>query len=137
MEANEALRLAVSAYVVSKLGAGPGAGQNSRPDEEGLAELSVRAAQLFLNNCSDKTVKVLSYIVSKNGDFRAAELYRHMKVKNLRGVWTGLTRRVRSVTKDDCALLINWVYKPGEQDYRGVMAAATVDSLRIALAERG
>lgn len=130
-----ALQGALSAYLAEQLGISLNSDSRS-PDEGGLAELSVTEAKLFLNNCSDKTIKVLRFILTKGGAFTASELYRHLKVNDLRGVWTGLTRRLRGVTKNPDALLLNWFYRPTEDDWRAVMATRTVASFRIALAER-
>ena len=59
-----------------------------------MAELSVWDAKLFLNNCGDKTVKARqASSVARNGQFLASELNRHMRTKNLRGVWTGLDKK--------------------------------------------
>lgn len=138
MENHPSLKAALLAYVAEHLGAPANAtGAEARPDTEGLAQLSVRDANRFLNNCGAKTIKVLEFVVAQDGDFLLSQLQRHMRTKELRGVWTGLTRRVRNVTGDDEAVLLGWSYKAAKDDWRVVMATRSVSSFKTALAERG
>lgn len=114
----------------------PAQSQDSR-DETGIALLSVQDAKLFLNNCSPKTRQILQAIVDHDGDFMGSDITALIgcEMADLRGAWAGLTKRLRTVTKDPEAKLLNW-FKRGE-DWHGIMAAQTVASMRIALAERG
>ena len=105
-------------------------------DEQGLARLSVADAKLFLNNCSEKTTSILREIVARDGDFMASEIAKFVgtEIGQLRGAWAGLTKRVRTITKDGEATLINW-FKQGD-DWHGIIAAQTIASMRVALDER-
>lgn len=106
-------------------------------DEKGLAKLDVPEAKLFLNNCSEKTTSILQEIVNRNGDFMMSAIATLVgsEMGQLRGAWAGLTKRVRTITKDPEASLLNWFKQGG--DWRGIMAARTVASMRVALNERG
>ena len=132
---------AIMAYVVNQLG-----GTSATPldaqviegrNEKGLAKLDVPEAKLFLNKCSEKTTSILQEIVNHDGDFLASAIAKHVGTSTgeLRGTWSGLTKRVRTITKDPEATFLNW-FKEGD-DWRVVMAMQTVASMRIALSERG
>jgi hypothetical protein len=131
----------IMAYVMDQLGAA--AAKPLDPpvaegrNEKGLAKLDVPESKQFLNNCSEKTTTILQEIVDRDGDFMASVIANHVgtSIAELRGAWAGLTKRVRTITKDSNALLLNW-FKEGD-DWHGVMAAQTVASMRIALSERG
>ena len=131
---------AILAFIVNQLG-GPSAVQHSTPivegrDEQGLAKLDVREAKLFLNNCSEKTTAILQEIVIHDGDCLASGIHKLFGTKDgeLRGAWSGLTKRVRTIKNDADAILLGW-FKQGD-DWRCIMAAQTVVSMRIALSER-
>lgn len=126
------LRTAVTRYAMKQLGVCAAQLPESAPEEEGLQKLSVTDAGLFLNTCSEKTLRTLEFIVANGGRISASDLHQHLEAGDLRGVWTGLTRRLRNITQKDDAKLLNW-FKSGN-DWRIVMARATVDSLRQALA---
>jgi hypothetical protein len=134
LEKDPVLNGAVSAYVAARLRLPATPMGESNPDEEGLPELSVADAKRFLNNCGEKTTKVLRFIVAKQGRFNASDLHRHMK-GDVRGVWTGLTRRLRSMTGDSDARLLNWFYNAGENEWRAVMARGMVTSFEAAFRE--
>lgn len=106
-------------------------------DETGVAALNVQEAKLFLNNCSAKSRHILQAIVDRNGDLMGSDITALVggDLANLRGAWAGLTKRLRTVTKDPEAKLLNW-FKQGD-DWHVIMAAQTVASMRLALAERG
>lgn len=136
-----AVRSAITAYVTSQLG-----GQVHAPliapiadarNDKGLAKLEVSEAKLFLNNCSEKSTTILREIVKHDGDLLASTIHKLFGTKpgELRGAWSGLTKRVRTVTKDPEAVLLGW-FKQGD-DWRLIMATQTVASMRIALSERG
>lgn len=99
--------------------------------------LNVQDAKLFLNDCSTKTRQILQAIVDRDGDFMSSDITALIgrEMVDLRGAWAGLTKRVRTVTKNPEAKLLNW-FKQGD-DWHGIMAAQTIASMRIALAERG
>lgn len=133
---------ALMAYVTSQLGVSIGSDAASPVsegrDEKGLAKLDVPEAKVFLNKCSEKTTLILQEIVNRDGDFMASAIAGIVgtSIGELRGAWSGLTKRVRTVTKDPEASLLNW-FKQGDEDWHGIMAAQTVVSMRVALAERG
>jgi hypothetical protein len=106
-------------------------------DEKGLARLDVAEAKLFLNKCSEKTTSILQEIINRDGHFMMSAIAQVVGTSagELRGAWSGLTKRVRTITKNPNASLLNW-FKQGE-DWQGIMAAQTVASMRIALRERG
>lgn len=101
------------------------------------AELGLQAARAFLLGCSDRTIEVLTLIVKAGESFSLRELERASKVGNsgLRGVWTGLTKRVRTITGDADTALIEWSGPDENDDYRGRLAPMTLDAFRRALAE--
>lgn len=105
-------------------------------NEKGLALLDETDAKLFLNNCSEKTRGILELIVENDGRFLLSQICYHTEntPDQLRGAWSGLTKRLRNVTKDKDATLLGW-FRKGE-DWRGVMTKKTTDSMRIALQER-
>ena len=133
---------ALMTYVLSQLGgvALIGAADSAAEgrNEKGLAKLDVAEAKLFLNKCSEKTTLILQEIVNREGDFLASAIADLVgsTTGELRGAWSGLTKRVRTITKDSEAHLLNW-FKQGDDDWRGIMAAQTVASMRVALVERG
>ncbi|MBZ9727194.1 hypothetical protein LB554_24935 [Mesorhizobium sp. CO1-1-11] len=133
---------AIMTYIIGQFGgplpvSGSGAVLESS-DEKGLARLDVPEAKLFLNNCSEKSTSILQEIVNRNGDFMASEIANLVgtSIGELRGAWSGLTKRVRTISKNPEAKLLNW-FKHGDSDWRGIMAAQTVASMRVALNERG
>ena len=131
----------IMAFVIEQFG-GPYALPLDSPvtedrDDKGLAKLDAREAKLFLNNCSERTTMILQEIVNHNGNCMVSAIHRLFGTTDgeLRGAWSGLTKRVRTITKDPEASLLGW-FKQGD-DWRVVMAAQTVASMRIALSERG
>jgi hypothetical protein len=140
-EFEPSVQQAIMAYVINQLGGeindithpATAAGGN----QKGLAKLDVAEAKQFLNKCSEKTTSILREIVNRDGDFVASAIAEHVgsTVGELRGAWSGLTKRARTITKDPKASLLNW-FKEGD-DWRGIMAAQTVTSMRVALNERG
>lgn len=105
-------------------------------NEKGLALLDETDAKLFLNNCSEKTRGILKLIVENDGRFLLSQVLQHTDSTpdQLRGAWSGLTKRVRKVTGDGNASLLNW-FRTGD-DWRVVMAKKTTGSMRIALQQR-
>ena len=135
-----AVQRAIMAFFLSEFGGtmfhSPDAFIPEGRDEQGLSRLTVADAKLFLNNCSEKTTSILQQIVDRDGDFTASAIAAFVgtDIGQLRGAWAGLTKRVRTITKDSEASLINW-FKQGE-DWCGIIAAQTVVSMRVALDER-
>lgn len=105
--------------------------------QKGLAQLDVSEAKLFLNKCSERSTSILQEIVHRDGDLMASMIHKLFGTRpgELRGAWSGLTKRVRTIKKDPEAVLLRW-FRQGD-DWRMVMAAQTVASMRIALSERG
>ncbi|GFZ98682.1 hypothetical protein GCM10010923_03620 [Blastomonas marina] len=110
---------------------------------DGPAELSVgMARQLIAEPISDKSVAILRTIaLSATPQFhqkdainsiQGAETY--LDIKN---VWSGITRRTRSILDDKTAKLVHWDYEgiyEGEEyvDHIGRVAPITHRSLRAA-----
>jgi len=96
-------------------------------------ELDVEEARLFLETCSPKTKKVLAAIIDRKGQFDSRELEESLGIGTLRGVWTGLTRRIRSLTGNDSASLFHWKYDESSYPYQGTMADYTVQAFKHCL----
>lgn len=106
--------------------------------EEGeYAELGLQAARAFLLNCSERTTQTLAAIVETGGEFSLRALERKMNVEEsgLRGVWTGLTKRTRTITGDPDAMLIEWSDVKENGDYSGKLTATSLSAFRRALEE--
>lgn len=86
-------------------------------EDEHFAELSPSQAREFLNGCGKKTKAAVIAMASSNDRFfqlRDVALALKMPASELSGVWSGLTRRIRTVTCDPAAYLIYW---HGEAQY--------------------
>lgn len=107
-----------------------------KDDEEGLTVLSEAEAGTFLNNCNDKTRRILGLIVERDGRFMMSDIVKQTgnSPSELRGAWAGLTKRVRTVSRTPDATLIAW-FRQGS-DWRGVVASKTTASMRVALEQR-
>lgn len=102
-------------------------------DEWGLANLDPAAARLFLAGCGERTVRVLTLIVRGGGRFSLQELERASRSvrSGLKGVWTGLTKRTRTITGDPDAYLIRWAQRNGQ--WEGSLSQATQRSFQSVL----
>jgi hypothetical protein len=133
---------ALTEFIISQLGKSSASDAKTpavgRRSDGGLAMLDVTEAKYFLNKCNDKSIRILNEIVKRNGDFLASEIAQTFgsTTAELRGVWAGLTKRVRTVTKDPEAHILRW-FKQGDNGWHATMAKETVVSMRIALSERG
>jgi hypothetical protein len=98
-----------------------------------LAELDEPTARLFLSGCGAKTKRVLELIIKQDGTFylRALERSARSTTIGLSGVWTGLTKRTRTMTGDPDATLIGW-QRRGD-DYEGWLSQKTCQSFKLAL----
>lgn len=107
-------------------------------DDKGeYAELGIQAARAFVQGCGEKTTQVLGLIVAAGETFTIHQLEDQMKVGRgaLRGVWAGLTKRVRTITGDPEAALILWGEENDNGDYVGQLMHVTREAFRRALAE--
>lgn len=113
---------------------GDRSGDNSEEGE--YAELGLQAARAFLHGCGDKTTATIAKIVEAGDTFSLRQLERDMGVPvgGLRGVWTGLTKRVHTITNDYDVDLIEWLDET-EDDWIARMMPVTRESFRRALAE--
>ena len=94
-------------------------------------------AEKFISGCSDTTRRALKKMVddqNESGNFTlpALAVYLETDEKKLKGIWTGLTRRIRSLTGDKDAYLIAWGYRPENQDewYGTIVPQQTFDAFR-------
>lgn len=128
--------------LASSLGLQPSGGSNAvlEDTEEvvtGPALLGIGEARAFLLGCGEKTTQALSTIVATGHSFSASEIEKAMSAPtgSLRGVWTGLTKRVRTITGDDEADLFDWFEQEEDGSWRGRMAPTTKKAFRDALSE--
>lgn len=119
-------------------------GENVSENEidEDFAELSPTQAREFLSGCGDRTRKMIQLIAE--GDtrhFQLADLAESMGCKpgDLRGVWSGLTRRLYTILGNTDAYLIDWAADAvlGEEgeylDHAGEVTEMTYQSFRKVL----
>ena len=93
-------------------------------------------AQRFLNNCSERTIKLLRIITAGDGTFLISDAASATRSSNreLRAAWAGLTKRTRTVTGDKEATLISWA-KVGKDEWRGTLEPRTFSALKAALSQ--
>ena len=106
-------------------------------DEDGeYAELGLQAARAFLQGCGEKTTAAIRNIVDAGETFSLRQLERDMGVPigGLRGVWTGLTKRVHTITNDGDVSLIEWLEET-DDDWIARFMPVTREAFRRALAE--
>ena len=88
-----------------------------------------------MRGCGEKTHAALLLIVESGDTFFLPELERaEVKPGALRGVWTGLTKRVPTITGDDNAKLIEWSETDADE-WNGRLMPVTREALRRARAE--
>lgn len=111
--------------------------------DDHFVELSPGQARDFYAGCNEKTRKAVE-VIARSGDrfFQLAAVAKAIGVTapELRGVWSGLTRRARTLTGDAAAYLIDWskgeaiVDNDGNYiDQRGEVTELTYRSFRKAL----
>jgi hypothetical protein len=109
---------------------------------ENIVELSPSQARALLDGLyNPKTRKAVEFIArGKSRVFQVAELAKSLgeKPSALSGVWSGITRRARTVSGERLAKLIDWhqppIFKGDEYvDQRAEVAEMTHRSLRTAL----
>jgi hypothetical protein len=115
-------------------------------EDEHFAELSPGQARDFYAGCGPKTRKAIEVIADgASHQFQIADIAKALDVKpnELTGVWGGLTRRLKTVTGDSDAYLIDWtksepVLDDEENyiDHRGEVTELTYRSFRKALGRR-
>lgn len=82
--------------------------------DEHFAELSPGQAREFYKGCGAKTRAVIDVIAASNSRaFQLADVARALSAEagSLRNVWSGLTMRTRTITRDESAYLIDWTGK--------------------------
>lgn len=105
---------------------------------EGPTDLSSLQAEKLVRGLSSKSRSVLKAILensdSSNG-FWCEELASELEVDvtELTGVWSGLTRRIRTVTGSPDAYLISWAWDDEKQDYYGKMHTTTFKNCKKAV----
>lgn len=110
-----------------------------------FAELSPGQAREFYAGCGLKTQKAIATIVAGSSrQFQLADVAKALEVPagELRGVWGGLTRRVKTITGDEDAYLIDWVSSEAEHDsdgnyidHQGALTELTYRSFRKVLGQ--
>jgi len=115
----------------------------SEMEDTHFAELSPGQARDFYAGCGHKTRKAIEVIAdSASRRFQLADVAKAIGVepKDLTGVWGGLTRRLKTITGDSDAYLIDWTKsdpvldeKENYIDHRGEVTELTYRSFRKAL----
>ena len=89
--------------------------------DEHFAELSPGQARDFYAGCGVKTKKAVEAIAASSSrkTIRVSDIAKAVGVEpwELRGVWSGLTRRTNTITGDAQAYLFDW--DPGTKKYDG------------------
>jgi len=112
-------------------------------EDDHFAELSPGQARDFYSGCGSKTRKAIDVIAdSASHRFQLADIAKALGEQpgNLRGVWSGLTRRLKTITGDSSAYLIDWEKNKGVFDdddnyidHTGEVTEMTYRSFRKAL----
>ena len=127
-------RAEIVGFAQSQLNADPGVPAVESEGEP--ADLSVAQARKFLDRVSEKVRTALQIIVNADvGGFDIIEVMNELDIAeagDLRGVWGGMTKRVRTVLGDGDAYLI-WWKKGGEGGWIGRVSPMTHRSFRKAL----
>jgi hypothetical protein len=110
-------------------------------EEDQPADLSIAQAKRHLEGCSEKTKKAIRFIVGGNSrEFQISALAKAlgMKTNEMGGLWSGLTKRTRTVLGDKKARLFAWPknqydVKENWIDATGTVSEMTYTSFRTAL----
>lgn len=112
----------------------------SSPSEDQLVEITNEMLQRFVNNISPKTLSALRVIAqSESPSFHLKDVVSIIgdaeTPNDIKSIWTGLTRRTRTITDNKKAKLISWGYWEEDEagnniDCIGVISPVTHDSLR-------
>ena len=129
-------RTEVLAYVSDQANMDKGVTPDAASEDEEPADLSYAQIKKFLERCSDKTKEALKAIAKADPagftmEAVAEALGVDLDESDLRGVWGGLTKRVRTVLSDPQALMIWWT-PYGDDQWRGRVSAMTHRSMRKA-----
>jgi len=114
----------------------------SEPDYSGLAvALNSMQATQFVKGLSGKSRNVLKTILEIKGVesgfwMKTLAVVLMVEADSLTGVWSGLTRRSRTVTGDENAYLIDWVWHEEDDDYFGTLNNVTIKHLKKAMSIR-
>lgn len=95
---------------------------DSEVEDDHFAELSPGQARDFYAGCGPKTRKAIDVIAdSASRQFQIADVAKALGVKpnELTGVWGGLTRRLKTITGDADAYLIDWTKSEAINDEEG------------------
>lgn len=118
--------------------AGDGDTGASEPDGEWeLPDLSPAQARKLVTNVSDRlrtTFKVIAE--SPDAGFTVKDIAQALGDEDegtLRGIWSGVTRRLRSVLGDEEAYLFQWEEDESGSTWKGMVSPTTHRSLRKAL----
>lgn len=122
----------LSEYVQAQIGATGDVSEEGGPiatdESEEPADLSVAQAKKFLDRVSDKvrtTVRTIAEADPSGFDLaRVKEALGVDDSTDLRGVWGGITKRVRTVLGDDEAYLVWWTEQESG-DWKGRVSATT------------
>ncbi|WP_426576731.1 hypothetical protein ACP179_20660 [Xenorhabdus stockiae] len=104
----------------------------------GATDLSSLQAANLVRGLGEKSRKVLKAILEVSdvqGRFWCKEAANELGVESesFRGVWSGLTRRLRSITGDDESYLFEWAWDDERDDYQGTFNEITHKNLKKAL----
>jgi hypothetical protein len=117
------------------LGLSPSMADAQQDDYEGYEqiELDTQAARVFVQGCGEKTLAVLHTIIELGNPFSLRQLEQRFGVgeNGLRSVWSGLTKRSKTITGDASAYLVKFVWNDNasEEDYWGHLSEVTFASL--------
>ncbi|CND92256.1 MULTISPECIES: hypothetical protein [Enterobacterales] len=106
--------------------------------EDGPTDLSSLQAERLVRGLSDKSRSVLKAILeSEDGEqgFWCKSVAEELgfDVSELSGVWSGLTRRTRTVSDDSDAYLIGWALDESRDDYYGTLHPTTYRNCKKAM----
>ena len=106
--------------------------------EDGPTDLSSLQAERLVRGLSDKSRSVLKVILeSEDGErgFWCKSIAKELglDVSELSGVWSGLTRRTRTVSDDSEAYLIGWAWDDDRDDYYGSLHSTTYRNCKKAM----
>lgn len=103
-------------------------------EEWDLPDLSPAQARKLVNNVSDRlrtTFKVIAE--APEAGFTASDVAQALGDEDegtLRGVWSGITRRLRTILDDEDAYLFQWEENESRATWNGMVSPTTHRSLR-------